>query len=103
MAYAGNPADDDESALRWVGGLCIDAEGAALVSKEVELSNSGLGADFGEGLEGVVVASPARDAIESLMLFIFVEAVSSPDSGDMGEDKRLLLGCGSMLSRGGRK
>lgn len=102
MAYAGNPVDDDESALRWVGGLRTDA-GVVLVSREDEFSNSGLGADFGEGLEGVVVPSPVREAIESLMLFIFVEAVSSPDSGDVGEDKRPLLGCGSMLSRGGRK
>ena len=102
MAYAGNPADDDESALRRVGGLRTGGV-AALVSNEVELSNSGLGADLGEGLEGVVATSPAREAIESLMLLSFAEAVSSPESGDVGEDKRLLLGCGSMLSRGGRK
>ena len=103
MTYAGNPADDDESALRRVGGLRMRGEGAVLVSKEDELSNSGFGPGFGEGLEGLVATSPAREAIESLMLFSFAEAVSSPESGDVGDDKRLLLGCGSMLSRGGRK
>ena len=103
VAYVGNPVDDDESALRRVGGLRTGGDGAALVSKEVELSNSGFGADFGSGLDGLVATSPAREAIESLMLFSFAEAVSSPESGDVGEDKRLLLGCGSMLSRGWRK
>jgi hypothetical protein len=102
VTYAGNPADDDESALRRSGGLRPGGEGADLVSKEDELSNSGFGPDFGEGLEELVVTRPAREAIESLM-FSFAEAVSSPDSGDVGEDKRALLGCGSILSRGGRK
>jgi len=78
-------------------------EDVGLVTKEDELSRSGLGADFGEGFDGVVAVIPARDAIETLRLFACVEGVSSTESGDAGEDKSILLGCGSMLSRGERK
>jgi hypothetical protein len=67
-------------------------EGVDLVSKEDELSSSGLGPDFGEDFEGVVATNPVRDTIESLMLFACVEGVSSPDSGGVGERKGLLLG-----------
>lgn len=67
-----------------------DGEGVDLVSKEDELSRSGLGPDFEGGLEGVTAANPARDAIESLMLFACVEGVSSPESG--GVEETLLLG-----------
>jgi len=100
VAYVGCPVDDDESALRRARTDAGDC--AAFVIKEVELSNNGLGPDFGEGLEGDAIPRPVREASDSLILFIFVEAVSSAESGDVGEDKRL-LDCGSMLSRGGRK
>jgi hypothetical protein len=80
-------------------------EDDGLVTKEAELSRSGLGADFGDGFDGDGIGSvnPARDAIESLRIFACGEGVSSAESGDVGEDWAYLLGCGSMLSRGGRK
>jgi hypothetical protein len=92
---AGGVIDDSESPFR-----C--GEGVDLVSKEDELSKSGLGAAFGEGFAGVAIANPARDASESLRPFDCVERVSSPESGDVGAGTTP-LGCGSMLSRGGRK
>ena len=95
-ADAGGVIDDSESPL-------ICGPGVDLVSKEDELSKSGLGAGFGEGLEGVGDTNPARDEIESLMMLASVEGVSSPDSGGVGAGRTPLLGCGSMLSRGGRK
>jgi hypothetical protein len=95
-ADAGGVIDDSESPFR-----C--GEGVDLVSKVVELSRSGLGADLGEGLEGVGDINSAREAIESLMTFVCTEGASSPDSGGVGVGRTLLLGCGSMLSRGGRK
>jgi hypothetical protein len=76
--------------------------GVDLVSKEDELSRSGLGPDFGDDFSEVAVTSPLRDASESLSPFACVEGVSSPESVG-GDDGKLLLGCGSMLSRGGRK
>lgn len=89
---AGGVVDDSESPFE-----C--GEGVDLVSKEDELSKSGLGPDFGV-FEGGTVTNPARDAIESLMPFAGVGGVSSPDSGGVGAG---FLGCGSILSRGGRK
>ena len=93
-------AADDSEPLR-EGGVCTSGEDDGLVTTEVELSRSGLGADFGEGFDGVGTANPARDAIESLRIFACGEGVSSTESG--GEEWAYLLGCGSMLSRGGRK
>jgi len=78
-------------------------EDDGLVAKEDELSRSGLGADFGDGFDGVAVDNPAIDAIESLRPFACVEGASSTESGDVGKDQAFLLGCGSMLSRGERK
>jgi hypothetical protein len=97
--------DDSESFLRREGGVRTSGEDDGLVTKEVELSRSGLGADFGDGFDGVGIetAIPARDAIESLRIFACGEGVSSTESGDVGEDWACLLGCGSILSRGGRK
>lgn len=92
-ADAGGVIDDSESPGERVG----------LVSKEDELSKRGLGADFGEGFEGVGDTIPARDEIESLMMLACVEGVSSPESGGVGVGRTPLLACGSMLSRGGRK
>ena len=94
--------DDVESFLRCMtgacGGIAVD-----FVSKEDELSSSsGLGPDLGEGFAEFAVASPLRDASESLRLFACVEGVSPPESEGGGEDGKL-LGCGSILSRGGRK
>lgn len=104
------PTDDSESPLRREGGVrkggvrtSGEDEDDGLVTTEVELSRSGLGADFGDGFDGVGTVNPARDAIESLRTFACVEGVSSTESGDVGEDWAYLLGCGSMLSRGGRK
>lgn len=94
--------DDSESPLKCGGGVRTSTEDVGLVTKEDELSRSGFGADFGDGLDGVTAVNPARDASESLMPFACVEEVSSPESGDVG-GQAPLLGCGSMLSRGGRK
>jgi len=89
---AGGVVDDSESLLGCEGGVRSDGEGVDRVSKEDELSRSGLGPDFGGGFEGVTAANPARDAIESLMLLACVEGVSSPESGGVEEGKGLLLG-----------
>ena len=94
-----NVSDSHSDWLSWRRLGC----GVGLVIKEDELSKSGLGAGFGEDLEGVGDTNPARDEIESLMMFPSVEGVSSPDSGGVGAGRTSLLGCGSMLSRGGRK
>lgn len=96
-------ADDRESPLRRKGGVRTSGEDDGLVTKEVELSRSGLGADFGDGFDGVGAVNFARDARESLRLFACGEAESSAKSGDVGVDWAFLLGCGSILSRGGRK
>lgn len=80
------PADDSESPLRREGGVRTSGEDDGLVTKEDEVSRSGLGADFGDDFDGAGTANPARDAIESLRLFACGEAVSSTGSGDIGED-----------------
>jgi hypothetical protein len=79
------PADDSESPLRREGGVRnggvrTSGEDDGPLTKEVELSRSGLGADFGDGFDGVGTVKPARDAIESLRLFA---CVSSTKSGDV--------------------
>jgi len=95
--------DDSESPLRRKGGVRTSGEDDGLATKEVEVSRSGLGADFGDGFDGVGAVNPVRDARESLRLFACGEGMSSTKSDDVGEDWAFLLGCGSMLSRGGRK
>jgi hypothetical protein len=103
IADVGLIMDGIESLLRRMGGVSEGVGGVDLVSNGDELSRSGLGPDFVEDFVEVAVAAPVRDAIVSLRPFACVEAVSSPESEGGGGDKGLLLGCGSMLSRGGRK
>lgn len=95
--------DDSESPLKRGGGVRTSTEDVDPETKEDELRRSGLGPDFGDGLDGVTAVNPARDASESLMPFNCGEGASSPESGDVGGSQAFLLGCGSMLSRGGRK
>ncbi len=76
--------DDSESPLGRKGGVRTSGEDDGLVTKEVELSRSGFGADFGDDFDGVGAANPASDAIESLRIFACGEGVSSTESGDVG-------------------